>query len=75
MKILTAFRRFAVCSSGASRDSVPTQAMLDALAANRLQVCELGVPEPIEYGWSGARHIDRGHSGAANSIATSTPWD
>ena len=47
-------RRFAVVGEGpASVD----QNVLDMLSSNALRPGEIGIPEEIEYGWSGGRHI------------------
>ncbi len=48
------FRRFAVLGSQSDR---PDEALLEKLAAHALNPGELGIPEEIEYGWSGGRHI------------------
>jgi hypothetical protein len=48
------FRRFAVV--GKSPSSID-QALLDQLSTHALRPQELGVPEEIDYGWSGGRHI------------------
>jgi hypothetical protein len=47
-------RRFAVVGEGpASVD----QNVLDMLAANALRPGDIGLPEEVEYGWSGGRHV------------------
>src|ERR1019366_7099513 len=48
------FRRFAVV--GESPTTVD-QDLLDRLAEHALRPAETGVPEEIEYGWSGGRHV------------------
>jgi len=48
------FRRFAVV--GESPAGID-QALLDKLAEHILEPGEFGVPQEIEYGWSGGRHI------------------
>jgi hypothetical protein len=48
------FRRFAVIGKS---PSMIEQAQLDALSANALRPTESGVPEDVEYGWNGGRHI------------------
>jgi hypothetical protein len=48
------FRRFAVVGKG---PSAPDQALLDKLAEHTLRPTELGVPEEVEYGWSGGSHV------------------
>lgn len=49
------FRRFAVV--GKKMPSAPDQSLLDTLAEHALKVGEFGVPEEVEYGWSGGRHV------------------
>jgi hypothetical protein len=48
------FRRFAVV--GESPSSID-QDLLDRLGEHALRPAETGVPEEIEYGWSGGRHV------------------
>jgi hypothetical protein len=48
------FRRFAVM--GQHPDAIDGS-ILDKLAENALKPQEMGVPEEIEYGWSGGRHV------------------
>ena len=48
------FRRFAVVGDGPS--SVD-QNLLDQLSAQALRTGEMGVPEEVEYGWCGGRHV------------------
>jgi hypothetical protein len=48
------FRRFAVI--GKHPKSVE-QSLLDALSEHALRPREMGIPEEIEYGWSGGRHV------------------
>ena len=48
------FRRFAVI--GEQPDAID-QDLLDKLAAQALKVGELGLPEEVEYGWCGGRHV------------------
>src|ERR1700742_879955 len=48
------FRRFIVVGD---HPSAIDGAILDKLAANALKPTEMGVPEEIEYGWAGGRHI------------------
>ena len=48
------FRRFTVVGKAPKAAS---QDMLDALAEHALKENEFGVPEEIEYGWSGGRHV------------------
>jgi len=54
------FQRYAVIGSqkllpGTAR--APTEAMLDQLANQRLQPVDMGVPQELEWGWSGPAHI------------------
>src|SRR3954453_4935877 len=48
------FRRFAVVGK---QPSSVDQDLLDKLAEHALHPQEIGVPEEIEYGWSGGRHV------------------
>ena len=48
------FRRFAVVGKS---PAVPDQDLLDKLVAQALRPGEFGVPEEVEYGWSGGRHV------------------
>jgi hypothetical protein len=48
------FRRFAVAGDA---PKTVDQALLDKLAEHALKPAEFGVPEEVEYGWSGGRHI------------------
>ena len=46
------------------------QSLLDALAEHALRPGEFGVPEEVEYGWSGGRHVlDAGFSFEHNVFA------
>src|SRR5512143_3611034 len=49
-----AFRRFAVIGQ---QPTSPGQDLLDKLHEYRLQLGEYSVPDEIEYGWCGGRHI------------------
>jgi hypothetical protein len=49
------FRRYAVI--GPKQPDIPSQELLEKLSEGALRPSELGVPEPIEYGWSGGRHV------------------
>ena len=42
---------------GKAPKSAITQEMLDTLAEHALKEQEFGVPEEVEYGWSGGRHV------------------
>ena len=59
------FRRFAVVGSG---PSVPDQSLLDKLAEHTLKPGEFGVPEEVEYGWGGGRHILDGSFGFEHNV-------
>lgn len=48
------FRRFAVIGKAPDQ---PAQETLDALAEHALRPREVGLPEEVEYGWSGGRHV------------------
>jgi len=48
------FRRFVVIGKS---PSMIEQAQLDVLSENALRPTEAGVPEEVEYGWNGGRHI------------------
>ena len=48
------YQQFAVVGDHAGS---PDQAMLDKLAEFRLQESDLGVPEELEVGWCGGRHV------------------
>jgi hypothetical protein len=48
------FRRFAVIGKS---PKLPDQNLLDKLAEHVLQPGEVGVPEEVEYGWCGGRHV------------------
>ena len=59
------FRRFAVTGSG---PTVPDQALLDKLAEHALKAGEFGVPEEVEYGWGGGRHVLDGSFGFEHNV-------
>lgn len=48
------FRRFAVIGKG---PSAVDEKVLEQLAEHALRPGEVGVPEEVEYGWSGGRHV------------------
>lgn len=48
------FRRFAVIGKA---PAAPDQSLLERLSEHALRPGEFGVPEEIEYGWSGGRHV------------------
>ena len=49
------FRRFAVV--GPKQPDIPSEELLKKLSDGALRPSDLGVPEPVEYGWSGGRHV------------------
>jgi recombination associated protein RdgC len=59
------FRRFAVIGSA---PSAPEQALLDKLAEFALKPGEFGVPEEVEYGWGGGRHVLDGSFGFEHNV-------
>src|SRR5215212_4642489 len=59
------FRRFAVVGSA---PSAPEQSLLDKLAGNALKPGEFGVPEEVEYGWGGGRHVLDGSFGFEHNV-------
>jgi len=59
------FRRFTVV--GKAPKSV-TQDMLDKLSEHALRPGEFGVPEEVEYGWSGGRHVLDGNFGFEHNV-------
>ena len=59
------FRRFAVVGS---TPAAPDQALLDKLAENALKPGEFGVPEEVEYGWGGGRHVLDGAFGFEHNV-------
>ena len=59
------FRRFAIVGKvPASID----QELLDKLSSHALRPTELGVPQEIEYGWSGGRHVLDGEFSFENNV-------
>ena len=60
------FRRYAVV--GPRQPELPDEKLLEKLEDNALKVGELGVPEPVEYGWSGARHVLDGDFTFQNNV-------
>ena len=59
------FRRFAVVGSA---PAVPDQSLLDKLAEQALKPGEFGVPEEVEYGWGGGRHVLDGAFGFEHNV-------
>src|SRR5215218_6723460 len=59
------FRRFAV--TGESPTTID-QDLLDKLAEHALRPGEVGMPEEIEYGWSGGRYVLDGAFGFENNV-------
>jgi hypothetical protein len=51
------FRRFAVVGTEKEMPEVITQDILDRLAEHIVKPPEFGVPDEIDYGWNGGRHI------------------
>lgn len=49
------FRRFAVI--GPKQPDLPDEQLLAKLHEHALRVSDLGLPEPVEYGWCGGRHV------------------
>jgi hypothetical protein len=49
------FRRYAVL--GKDAPDMPSEKLLERLDELALRPGEIGVPEPIEWGWSGGRHV------------------
>jgi hypothetical protein len=60
------FRRFAVV--GNNHPEVIDQALLDKVAEHALKESEFGVPEEVEYGWSGGRHVLDGQFGFEHNV-------
>ena len=59
------YRRFAVVGeSPAAAD----EALLEKLAGHALKVGEAGVPEDVEYGWGGGRHVLDGAFGFEHNV-------
>src|SRR5580698_2932247 len=48
------FRRFAIIGKSPNRVD---ESVLEKLSEHALRPGELGVPDEIEYGWSGGRHV------------------
>ena len=59
------FRRFAVI--GDAPDTID-QALLEKLSDHALRPSEVGVPDEVEYGWSGGRHILDGNFSFENIV-------
>lgn len=51
------FRRFAVVGKKKDMPKTIEQDLLDKVAEHLMKPAEFGVPEEVEYGWSGGRHI------------------
>jgi hypothetical protein len=51
---MVSFKRYAV--AGAAPDAID-QSILDKLDQHAFRPSDLGVPEEVEYGWSGGRHV------------------
>ena len=59
------FRRFAVVGSA---PGTPEQSLLDKLAEHALRPGEFGVPEEVEVGWGGGRHVLDGSFGFEHNV-------
>ena len=59
------FRRFAVLGKAPKS---PDQDLLDRLSEHALRPGEFGVPEEVEYGWNGGRHILDGNFSFDNNV-------
>ena len=59
------FRRFAVVGR---QPKLIEQAQLDVLSQHALRPTEAGVPEDVEYGWNGGRHILDGEFTFENNV-------
>jgi hypothetical protein len=59
------FRRYLV--TGKSPKSV-TEELLEKLSEHALRPSELGMPEEVEYGWSGGRHVLDGDFSFENNV-------
>ncbi len=59
------FRRFAVVGEA---PGTIDQALLDKMAEHALRPSDMGVPQEIEYGWSGGRHILDGTFSFENNV-------
>lgn len=59
------FRRFSVVGKAPAQLDQP---VLDALAEHALRPTETGVPDEVEYGWSGGRHILDGTFSFENNV-------
>ncbi len=53
---------------GPRQPELPDEKLLEKLEENALKIGELGVPEPVEYGWSGARHVLDGAFSFQNNV-------
>src|SRR5438034_2028949 len=59
------FRRFAVVGDQSGQID---QELIDKLSEHALRPGELGVPEEVEYGWSGGRHVLDGEFSFENNV-------
>ena len=59
------YRRFAVIGDA---PAVPEQTLLDKLAEHALKPGEFEVPQEVEYGWSGGRHVLDGAFGFEHNV-------
>jgi hypothetical protein len=63
------FRRFAVMGE---LPASPQESLLEALSEHALRPSEMGIPEDVEYGWSGGRHILDGNFTFENNVYADT---
>jgi hypothetical protein len=59
------FRRFAVSGDA---PTAPDEKLLEKLAEAALKPGEIGLPEEVEYGWSGGRHVLDGQFSFENNV-------
>jgi len=63
------FRRLTVVGAG---PTTVDQSLLDKLDENALRPGEMGIPEDVEYGWSGGRHVLDGAFAFENNVFADT---
>ncbi len=63
------FRRFTVIGNAPAS---PDQDMLDKLAVHMLKEGEFGVPDEVEYGWCGGRHVFDAHFSFEHNVYADT---
>jgi len=59
------FRRFAVLGDSPTS---PDEKLLEKLAEHALKTSDIGLPEEVEYGWSGGRHVLDGNFSFENNV-------